>query len=181
MKRRLLTFALACILIAFPFVSKVPVFATESSIMTSPASSGSWKDYSVREENRIWYTSGSKTITISDPEQFIYLCQMAESDTFEGWTFYVTCDLDLGNYWFKPIGAGNEDFRGKLIGAKDGISNNPITVRNLFVSSNGISAFIGTANGVTLQNFNFVYSNTKSTKKNFLKKQHIGLPMPKKF
>ena len=98
MRRSLLSFALACILTMIPAIANAPVFATDISLPTAPKNSGSWNDYSVSEENKAWYTSGSKNVTLSNTEQFIYLCQMAELDTFEGWSVYIACDLDLA-YW----------------------------------------------------------------------------------
>ena len=156
MKRKLVSLALACIMVIMTFTAAVPVFAEGDEVLTAPRNEGNWNDIALEDTDKTWYGDGSaSTFTIRTVREFIYFCQISDSGNFSGKTFQITCDLDLGDYYFTPISATKKDFRGKLIGAKDGVTGASITISNMFVNGAGRSAFIGTSNGITLHNLTF--------------------------
>ena len=159
-KKKILSFALACLMIVMTFSAAIPAFADESTAITAPRKEGNWASYTVAEPDKAWYGDGSATaFEIDSLDEFIYFVQLScgsEGVTFAGKTIAITCDLDLGDYYYTGISTDKKDFQGTIVGKKGGVEGASITVSNMFIKDGtGRNGFVTTQKGGGLKNLVF--------------------------
>ncbi|MBQ8388420.1 MAG: hypothetical protein IJX46_05810 [Clostridia bacterium] len=118
-----------------------------------------------------WFEEGTKEYDIDTAEKLAGIAKLTDDgNTLEGYTFYVTKNMDLNNLEWLPIGPTQPlTFSGTLLGKLNGQEGASVTVKNMKINRTKESkhaapnvGFIGTQSAGVFKYFNFVNANVYS-------------------